>query len=237
MEPTQPAAAVPRRAAPRTGGGSSSWAAVTWPSAGSRVLIAAGADVVVVSPQVTPALEGMAGEVTLVLRGVRAESDLDDDLVRHRGHRRPRRQRAGARRGRRAPDLLRPRRRRAARRPPGRRRRAGTARSPSRCSATASRGSRRRCATTSSRRCATAGSPTPAPASTRPGVVLVGGGPGDPELVTVAGRQALAEADVVVADRLAPRELLDELQRRRRADRRGQAAARPRRAAGARSTG
>lgn len=44
-----------------------------------------------------------------------------------------------------------------------------------------------------------------------PGVVLVGGGPGDPELVTVAARHALAAADVVVADRLAPRELLDEL--------------------------
>lgn len=44
-----------------------------------------------------------------------------------------------------------------------------------------------------------------------PGVVLVGGGPGEPELVTVAARHALATADVVVADRLAPRELLDEL--------------------------
>ncbi|WP_395691937.1 uroporphyrinogen-III C-methyltransferase [Nocardioides sp.] len=44
-----------------------------------------------------------------------------------------------------------------------------------------------------------------------PGVVLVGGGPGDPELITVAGRKALMEADVVVADRLAPRELLGEL--------------------------
>ena len=43
------------------------------------------------------------------------------------------------------------------------------------------------------------------------GVVLVGGGPGDPELITLAGRRALAEADVVVADRLAPRELLSEL--------------------------
>jgi uroporphyrin-III C-methyltransferase/precorrin-2 dehydrogenase/sirohydrochlorin ferrochelatase len=42
-------------------------------------------------------------------------------------------------------------------------------------------------------------------------VVLVGGGPGDPELVTVAGRRALMEADVVVADRLAPRELLGDL--------------------------
>ncbi|WP_343061363.1 uroporphyrinogen-III C-methyltransferase [Nocardioides luti] len=43
------------------------------------------------------------------------------------------------------------------------------------------------------------------------GVVLVGGGPGHPDLMTVAGRKALMEADVVVADRLAPRELLSEL--------------------------
>ena len=44
-----------------------------------------------------------------------------------------------------------------------------------------------------------------------PGVVLVGGGPGNPELATVAARRALGDADVVVADRLAPRELLSEL--------------------------
>lgn len=43
------------------------------------------------------------------------------------------------------------------------------------------------------------------------GVALVGGGPGDPELITVRGRRLLAHADVVVADRLAPQELLAEL--------------------------
>lgn len=49
--------------------------------------------------------------------------------------------------------------------------------------------------------------PEPHPA----GVALVGGGPGDPELITVRGRRLLARADVVVADRLAPGALLDEL--------------------------
>lgn len=43
------------------------------------------------------------------------------------------------------------------------------------------------------------------------GVALVGAGPGDPELITVRGRRLLAEADVVVADRLAPPQLLGEL--------------------------
>jgi uroporphyrin-III C-methyltransferase / precorrin-2 dehydrogenase / sirohydrochlorin ferrochelatase len=46
---------------------------------------------------------------------------------------------------------------------------------------------------------------------TPPGVYLVGGGPGDPDLITVRGRRLLAEAEVVVADRLAPQGLLDEL--------------------------
>jgi uroporphyrin-III C-methyltransferase/precorrin-2 dehydrogenase/sirohydrochlorin ferrochelatase len=46
----------------------------------------------------------------------------------------------------------------------------------------------------------------------RPGsVVLVGGGPGDPGLITVRGQQAVAQADVVVADHLAPQSLLASL--------------------------
>lgn len=49
---------------------------------------------------------------------------------------------------------------------------------------------------------------TPRSGETIPGVTLVGAGPGHPGLVTAAAREALAHAEVVVADRLVPQTLL-----------------------------
>jgi uroporphyrin-III C-methyltransferase / precorrin-2 dehydrogenase / sirohydrochlorin ferrochelatase len=57
---------------------------------------------------------------------------------------------------------------------------------------------------------ATRAGPAPARPATG-GVVLVGGGPGDPGLITVRGEQALCDADVVVVDHLAPQGLLASL--------------------------
>jgi uroporphyrin-III C-methyltransferase len=46
--------------------------------------------------------------------------------------------------------------------------------------------------------------PRPQQAPTGGQVILVGGGPGDPELLTLAGLDAIRTADVIITDRLAP---------------------------------
>ena len=172
-------------------------------------LLGAGADVTVVSLEVTPALEGLAGELTLVLREF-TESDLDgawyvvaatdDPAVNARV--------VAAADARhtfcvRADDAL-----------------GGTAWTPAvghhgsvSVGVLGNREPRKSAALRDDIVTALRdGHLTASDAHDRsPGVVLVGGGPGEPELVTVAARHALATADVVVADRLAPRELLDEL--------------------------
>lgn len=172
-------------------------------------LLGAGADVTVVSLEVTPALEGLAGELTLVLREF-TETDLDgawyvvaatdDPVVNARV--------VAAADARhtfcvRADDAL-----------------GGTAWTPAvghhgsvSVGVLGNREPRKSAALRDDIVTALRdGHLTASEALDRsPGVVLVGGGPGEPELVTVAARHALATADVVVADRLAPRELLDEL--------------------------
>jgi len=172
-------------------------------------LLAAGADVVVVSPEVTPALEGMAGEITLVLRTFE-DSDLADSWYVVAATDDPdvnARVLAGC-------DV---RRIFCVRSDDARQASAWTAASGRHGSVTVSvLGNREPRQSAALRddivnaladgRLSTSGA-----LDRSPGVVLVGGGPGDPELVSVAARHALASADVVVADRLAPRELLDEL--------------------------
>jgi len=172
-------------------------------------LIEAGADVVVVSPQVTPALEGMADEITLVPREF-TESDLDDTWYAVAATDVPEvNARVLAAAEERRVFCV----------------RADDAREASAWTMASGRHGRVTVAVLGNReprqsatlrddivealrdgRLATTGAH-----DHEPGVVLVGGGPGDPALVTVAARQALATADVVVADRLAPRALLDEL--------------------------
>ncbi|HSU34934.1 MAG TPA: NAD(P)-dependent oxidoreductase, partial [Propionibacteriaceae bacterium] len=51
---------------------------------------------------------------------------------------------------------------------------------------------------------------SPAPRSGLGSMILVGGGPGDPGLLTLAGQQAIRRADVIVCDRLAPLSALDQ---------------------------
>ncbi len=173
------------------------------------VLIGAGAEVTVVAPAVTPALEGLGGEVTIELRRF-TESDLDgawyaiaatDDPVVNAAVL------AAAEERRifcvRADDA-----RGASAWTPAVGRHGGVT-----VAVLGNREPRRSAALRDELMGALAdGRVTARDALDRTaGVVLVGGGPGDPEQATVAARHALASADVVVADRLAPRELLDEL--------------------------
>jgi len=172
-------------------------------------LIGAGADVLLVSPEVTPALEGLAGEVTWVERRFEL-ADLedawyvvaatDDPEVNAAVCEESERRRIFCVR---ADDAS-----------------AATAWTPAvgrhgglTVAVLANREPRRSAGVRDEIMTALRDGTLTARTTldTTPGVVLVGGGPGDPELATVAARHALASADVVVADRLAPRELLDEL--------------------------
>ncbi len=174
-------------------------------------LLATGADVVVVSPEVTPAIEGqvLAGEVRWVTRGF-ADGDLDDTwyviaatddpVVNEQVSRAAEAARVFCVR---ADDGV-----------------AATAWTPAvgrydglTVAVLGRREPRRtaavRDAIVTGLHEGTIGAGERRPSL--PGVTLVGGGPGHPDLISVAGRRALMEADVVVADRLAPRELLGDL--------------------------
>ncbi|WP_148572293.1 uroporphyrinogen-III C-methyltransferase [Nocardioides caldifontis] len=173
-------------------------------------LLAAGADVVVVSPEVTPAIEGLVGggEVTWVPRGFEA-ADLDESWYVVAATDVPEVNAAvstAAEERRvfcvRADDAA-----EASAWTPAVGRHAGVT------VAVVSNREPRRSAVIRDQviEGLRDGRLPVRPHEKTPGVVLVGGGPGDPELATVAARRALSEADVVVADRLAPRELLSEL--------------------------
>jgi uroporphyrin-III C-methyltransferase / precorrin-2 dehydrogenase / sirohydrochlorin ferrochelatase len=174
-------------------------------------LLAAGAEVVVVSPEVTPAVEGMvgSGEVVWHERAFRA-ADLDDTwyVVAATDDFAANEQVSAAAEERRVFCVRSDDAPKATAWTPAVGRHAGVT-----VAVLGNRDPRRSAAVrdeivTGLRDGAIA---APHHRDKTPGVVLVGGGPGDPELVTVAARRALSEADVVVADRLAPRELLSEL--------------------------
>lgn len=172
-------------------------------------LVAAGARVEVVSPEVTPALEGMGAEVTLTQRAFR-DSDLegawyiiaatDDRVVNDRVSELAEQQRIFCVRSDDATQA-------SAWTPAVGRHGSVTV------GVLGNREPRRSAALRDDIVTALRDGLLHAPDAhdRTPGVVLVGGGPGEPDFVTVAARHALASADVVVADRLAPREVLDEL--------------------------
>ncbi len=171
------------------------------------VLISAGAQVTVVSPVVTPAIEGLASEIAIELREF-VESDVDESWyiiaatdvpsVNEKVCAAAEARRIFCVRADDATD--------ATAWTPATGRHDGVT-----VAVLANREPRRSAAIRDEILLALREGVITASHDRTPGVVLVGGGPGDPELVTIAARNALAAADVVVADRLAPRELLDEL--------------------------
>ncbi|WP_110293632.1 uroporphyrinogen-III C-methyltransferase [Nocardia tenerifensis] len=174
------------------------------------LLIASGADVHVISREVTPAVEGMAtsGQITVVLRAY-ADGDLDGAWYAIACTDEPETNAAVVAEATRRrifcvrADIA----------------RLGTAVTP----ATArydgmtlgvlAGGQHRRSAAVRNAllEAMQSGVVTDDSTPITPGVALVGGGPGDPDLITVRGRRLLGRADLVVADRLAPPELLAEL--------------------------
>jgi uroporphyrin-III C-methyltransferase/precorrin-2 dehydrogenase/sirohydrochlorin ferrochelatase len=170
-------------------------------------LIAVGADVVVVAREVTPAIEGLGAEITIHLRDF-VESDLDeawyaiaatDDATTNEAV-------AKAAEQRRIFCVRSDDARDATAWTPATGRHEGVT-----VAVLANREPRKSAAIRDEIMHALREGVIETSPDKTPGVVLVGGGPGDPELVTIAARNALASADVVVADRLAPRELLAEL--------------------------